>query len=47
MAMGSEPGEGAALPDVPQGAPTRAIRRIALGVSYVGSAYKGWQSQPL
>jgi len=46
MAMGSEPGEGAALPDVPQGAPTRAIRRIALGVSYVGSAYKGWQSQP-
>ncbi|MBH1987912.1 MAG: tRNA pseudouridine(38-40) synthase TruA [Burkholderiales bacterium] len=23
-----------------------AIRRVALGVSYVGSAYKGWQSQP-
>ena len=26
--------------------PERAIRRIALGVSYVGTAYKGWQSQP-
>jgi tRNA pseudouridine38-40 synthase len=26
--------------------PEGAIRRIALGVSYVGSAYKGWQSQP-
>jgi tRNA pseudouridine38-40 synthase len=26
--------------------PTRATRRVALGVSYVGSAYKGWQSQP-
>jgi tRNA pseudouridine38-40 synthase len=25
---------------------TRAIRRIALGVSYLGCAYKGWQSQP-
>lgn len=25
---------------------TGAIRRIALGVSYRGSAYKGWQSQP-
>lgn len=24
----------------------RAIRRVALGVSYLGSAYKGWQSQP-
>jgi len=46
MAMGSERGEGLALPDAPQGAPTRAIRRIALGVSYVGTAYKGWQSQP-
>ena len=23
-----------------------AIRRVALGVSYLGSAYKGWQSQP-
>ncbi len=46
MTMGSEAGEGRALPDAPQGAPSRAIRRIALGVSYVGSAYKGWQSQP-
>lgn len=26
--------------------PERAIRRIALGVSYVGTPYKGWQSQP-
>jgi tRNA pseudouridine38-40 synthase len=26
--------------------PSRATRRVALGVSYVGSAYKGWQSQP-
>lgn len=25
---------------------TGATRRVALGVSYVGSAYKGWQSQP-
>jgi tRNA pseudouridine38-40 synthase len=24
----------------------RAVRRIALGVSYLGTAYKGWQSQP-
>ena len=24
----------------------RATRRVALGVSYVGTAYKGWQSQP-
>lgn len=46
MAAGSERGEGASLPDVPEGAHQRAIRRIALGVSYVGSAYKGWQSQP-
>lgn len=27
-------------------AQTGAIRRVALGVSYVGSSYKGWQSQP-
>ncbi len=27
-------------------AQTGAIRRVALGVSYVGTAYKGWQSQP-
>ena len=26
--------------------PTRATRRVALGVSYVGTSYKGWQSQP-
>ncbi len=25
---------------------TGATRRVALGVSYVGSAYRGWQSQP-
>lgn len=24
----------------------RAIRRVALGVSYVGTRYKGWQTQP-
>lgn len=30
----------------PSASPARAIRRIALGVSYQGSAYKGWQSQP-
>lgn len=35
-------GEGAA----PSAQAERAIRRIALGVSYVGTAYKGWQSQP-
>ncbi len=46
MAPDSEAGEGVALPDTPQGAPQRAIRRIALGVSYVGTSYKGWQSQP-
>jgi tRNA pseudouridine38-40 synthase len=37
-----DPGEG--LDGLTQ--PPRAIRRIALGVSYVGTAYKGWQSQP-
>jgi len=31
-------------PDAP--ATARATRRVALGVSYVGTAYKGWQSQP-
>ncbi len=31
----------------PPAAPeTGAIQRVALGVSYLGSAYKGWQSQP-
>lgn len=35
-------GEGAS----PSAQAERAIRRIALGVSYVGTAYKGWQSQP-
>ncbi len=35
-------GEGAE-PSLP---PSRATRRVALGVSYVGTAYKGWQSQP-
>jgi tRNA pseudouridine38-40 synthase len=28
------------------GTATGAARRVALGVSYLGSAYKGWQSQP-
>lgn len=39
-------GSGAPLPPVDQDRQTGAIRRIALGVSYVGSSYKGWQSQP-
>ncbi len=30
----------------PSASPTGAIRRIALGVSYRGTSYKGWQSQP-
>ena len=42
MASLVEGGEGGTLCAQPE----RAIRRIALGVSYVGSAYKGWQSQP-
>jgi tRNA pseudouridine38-40 synthase len=40
-----EPGEGAATPNTHQ-LPQSTTHRIALGVSYVGSAYKGWQSQP-
>jgi tRNA pseudouridine38-40 synthase len=32
-------------PAAPEEAP-RAIHRVALGVSYRGGAYKGWQSQP-
>lgn len=35
-----------ALPAVDSPELTGATRRVALGVSYVGSAYKGWQSQP-
>lgn len=35
-----------ALVPAESGAYTRAARRVALGVSYLGSAYKGWQSQP-
>lgn len=42
MASLDASGEGAA----PSAQAERAIRRIALGVSYVGTAYKGWQSQP-
>ena len=42
MASLDASGEGA----TPSAQAERAIRRIALGVSYVGSAYKGWQSQP-
>jgi len=30
----------------PSASTPRAIRRIAAGVSYRGTAYKGWQSQP-
>lgn len=39
------PAEEAAI-SVPVPAPAGATRRVALGVSYVGTAYKGWQSQP-
>ena len=46
MVTGEHSGEGLNLPGADPGAPTRAIRRIALGVSYVGTGYKGWQSQP-
>lgn len=34
------------LPEALEAPASRATRRVALGVSYVGSAYKGWQSQP-
>jgi tRNA pseudouridine38-40 synthase len=38
---------GASAPLAVQGPElTGATRRVALGVSYLGSAYKGWQSQP-
>jgi tRNA pseudouridine38-40 synthase len=30
----------------PSQPPAGAIRRVALGVSYLGARYKGWQSQP-
>ena len=33
-------------PEAPGAPVSRATRRVALGVSYVGTAYKGWQSQP-
>lgn len=33
-------------PADPSASETGAARRVALGVSYLGSAYKGWQSQP-
>lgn len=38
----------AADPDAPNASrpETRATRRVALGVSYRGGAYSGWQSQP-
>ena len=35
-----------ALPAVDSPELTGATRRVALGVSYLGCAYKGWQSQP-
>ncbi len=34
------------LPREPSQPQPRATRRVALGVSYLGTAYKGWQSQP-
>lgn len=34
------------MPDNTVSASTGAIRRVALGVSYRGQAYQGWQSQP-
>ena len=41
------PTGGAGAPPVADSpSPTGATRRVALGVSYLGSAYKGWQSQP-
>ncbi len=40
-------GEGASASPPDNSLPgTGATRRVALGVSYVGTAYKGWQSQP-
>ncbi len=40
-------GEGASASPPDDSLPgTGATRRVALGVSYVGTAYKGWQSQP-
>ncbi len=39
------PGDSASPPDA-AGAPAPGQRRIALGVSYRGGAYDGWQSQP-
>jgi tRNA pseudouridine38-40 synthase len=42
-----EPGLSATAPTpADASASTGAACRVALGVSYVGSAYKGWQSQP-
>ena len=39
--------QSAVVPDAGASAPAeRATRRVALGVSYLGGAYKGWQSQP-
>lgn len=38
-------GGASALPAADSSELPRATRRVALGVSYVGSAYKGWQSQ--
>ncbi|MDE2593717.1 MAG: tRNA pseudouridine(38-40) synthase TruA [Burkholderiales bacterium] len=40
--MASDPGSGGQT----SASSTGAIRRIALGVSYRGTNYKGWQSQP-
>jgi tRNA pseudouridine38-40 synthase len=43
----NDPGLSATAPTpADTSASTGAARRVALGVSYVGSAYKGWQSQP-
>lgn len=51
--QGESPGLKAPAASAPAGetsgpvpAKTGAIRRVALGVSYLGCVYKGWQSQP-
>ncbi len=46
MLHDAPPGQGMALPPGDLSQATGAIHRVALGVSYLGCAYKGWQSQP-
>ena len=45
MSPQTPPGDSATDPAT-TGAPASPTRRIALGVSYQGRAYDGWQSQP-